>query len=145
MKITILPYETKRDIKLKYVIIATRFQQSKWVFVQHRERKTWELPAGHIENGEQPDDAAKRELFEETGATCYTISPLFDYSAKNKAGIKNFGRVYLADVDKLGDLPESEIAKVKLRKKLPNKLTYPKIQPILFEQVINWINDELDN
>ncbi len=31
------------------------------------EKDYWGLPKGHIENGESPTDAAKRELFEETG------------------------------------------------------------------------------
>jgi 8-oxo-dGTP diphosphatase len=141
MKISILPIEPTRDRTLKYVIIATRFQMNGWVFVKHKERDTWELPAGHIEAGEKPNDAAKRELFEETGAACFSITPLFDYMAKGK-GEKSYGRVYLADVEKLGELPNFEIGKVKIKKRLPQKLTYPKIQPVLFQHVLDWTNDD---
>ena len=114
MKIKIFPIELSLNQQLKYVIVAARYQNKKWIFVQHKERKTWEIPAGHIEADEHPDQAAKRELYEETGATCFTILALFDYSVKEKNGNINYGRIYFADIDKLGELPESEIAKIKL-------------------------------
>jgi len=37
---------------------------------------TWEVPAGSIEPGESPIDAASRELFEETGLRAFQIFPL---------------------------------------------------------------------
>lgn len=138
MKIDFYPADKKRNHRLKYVIIATRYQYDQWVFVQHKERDTWELPAGHIEPGEKPNDAAKRELFEETGAVCFSIIPIIDYSAK-KNGIKTYGRVYLADVEKLGELPESEIGKVIIRDKIPVNLTYPEIQTKIFNRLLNLI------
>jgi hypothetical protein len=41
---------------------------------------------------------------------------------------------------KMGNLPKYEIAEVILLDQLPDKLTYPLIQPILFESVIKSIN-----
>lgn len=38
--------------------------------------KLWELPAGTLEEGELPQETAKRELQEETGYTCQQINPL---------------------------------------------------------------------
>ena len=35
-----------------------------------------EIPAGRLEPGETPEDAARRELSEETGLTCDTLTPL---------------------------------------------------------------------
>ena len=38
-----------------------------FLLVRHRARQTWELPGGHIEDGESSRDCAARELLEETG------------------------------------------------------------------------------
>ena len=45
------------DSELTYVVMGARYR-GQWIFVKHRERETWELPAGHIEPGESPDRAA---------------------------------------------------------------------------------------
>jgi 8-oxo-dGTP diphosphatase len=122
------------DIKLKYVIICSLINNSRWIFVRHHERITWEIPAGHIEKGELPLDAARRELYEETGALNYKIKAAFDYSVS--FGIKNeYGRVFIAEIEKLGPLPVSEITEIKISESMPQNLTYPEIQPLIFNKV----------
>lgn len=122
--------------KLRYSIIAARFD-GKWIFVRHRERVTWEMPGGHIEEGETPDETASRELFEETGAIDFSISCIATYSVSD-GKYKGYGKFYLAGVNKLGPLPEgSEIGEVKVSPELPENLTHPFIQPVLF----NWVKN----
>lgn len=135
MKIEFYSIDNKRNPKLKYAIIVARFQFKQWLFVQHNERNTWEIPAGHIEKGESPDEAAKRELYEETGAVCYTIYPAYDYSVTQNIK-KQYGRLFLAEVEKLDDLPKYEIKQILLSDSLPDNLTYPIIQPILFRKIV---------
>lgn len=128
------PIDIHRNSQLKYAIVGSRYQFNQWIFVQHKERNTWEIPAGHIEKGEQPDTAARRELYEETGAEKFRIYPLMDYSVTTN-GQKTFGRVYMAEIEELGNLPEFEIEKIQLFNDLPKQLTYPEIQPFIFEKI----------
>jgi len=127
------------DAKREYlfVVIATRYNDH-WVWVKHRERDTWEIPGGHIEIGETADDAANRELVEETGAIKFSIKAICDYSVKidSKEG---FSRLYLAVVDEFGPLPESEIGSKAFYTNIPENLTHPQIQPKLFQKVIEII------
>lgn len=119
---------------MKFVVISSRYE-GKWVFVKHKQRDTWEIPGGHIEKGESIDDAAKRELFEETGAADFAIRPIFDYSvtADNHS---SFGRLYISQINEFGELPDMEIGEVRLFEELPDELTYPLIQPYLHQKVI---------
>ena len=104
--------------------------------MRHRERITWEIPGGHIEPGETADDAARRELYEETGAAKYHIASICDYSV-TMGGDTKHGRLYAAAIKALGILPESEIAETKCFDVLPENLTYPDIQPALLARYLN--------
>lgn len=120
---------------MKFVVISSRYE-GKWVFVRHKQRDSWEIPGGHIEKGESIDDAAKRELFEETGAADFDIRPIFDYSV-TVDNHSSFGRLYISRINELGELPDMEIGEVRLFEELPDELTYPLIQPHLHQKVIS--------
>jgi 8-oxo-dGTP diphosphatase len=116
----------------------------KWVFCKHRERNTYEVPGGHREKGEDILDTARRELFEETGAVEFDITPICVYSVigSEEGSINNketFGMLYYAEIRKLGQLPESEIESVYLFDEVPEDLTYPIIQPKLMQKVSEYI------
>ncbi|MCQ4950982.1 NUDIX domain-containing protein, partial [Bittarella massiliensis] len=53
---------------VRFAVVAAR-HRGRWVLCKHRRRGTLELPGGHREPGENPEQAARRELWEETGAT----------------------------------------------------------------------------
>jgi 8-oxo-dGTP diphosphatase len=123
-----------------FAIIASRYQ-GQWIWVKHKERSTWELPAGHVEIGETPDEAARRELFEETGALEYQIEPVIAYEGTFEDR-QVFGMIFLAEVIKIGPLPGFEIGEIKLFEEIPESLTYPDIQPVFQNFVIAWLREK---
>lgn len=114
----------------KYVVILSRYN-NKILLSQHEKRTTWETQGGHIEENETELEAAKRELYEESGAVEFTITPIFDYRAGDEVSAAN-GMVFFANIKKLEDIPLSEMRAVKLFDKLPYNLTYPDLTPVLF-------------
>ena len=106
------------------VVIITRYN-GKLVFCKHKERDTWEIPGGHIENGEDWLTAAKRELFEETGAVESEIKPICVYN------ISKPGLLCFAEVKSFDKIPNFEIEKIELFNEVPKKLTYPWINAFL--------------
>lgn len=120
--------------QLKYAVIAARFD-GKWIFCRHKDRTTWEIPGGHIEPGEAPLDAAKRELYEETGATDADIHIVGGYR------LYDDGLLCFAEVNALESIPaDSEIAEICLCETIPDALTYGIVHQKLFHWVQGWLN-----
>ena len=126
------------SIPNKYVVVFSRYE-GKLLLSRHRDRDTWETQGGHIEPGESPEDAAKRELWEESGALKFTLEPMCMYWAEDRVGGKPqtgaWGAIFFADIKDLGPMPESEMAEVRGFGALPENVTYPYITPHLYERV----------
>ncbi len=77
------------------------YYEGKWLLTKHRTRGI-EFPGGKVERGETAEEAAYREVMEETGAEIKTLRYVAQYFVAGKAGqiIKN---VYFAEIDKLLD------------------------------------------
>ena len=126
----------------KYVVICTRYD-GQWLLSRHRERSTWETQGGHIEPGETPLEAARRELCEESGVTDADLYPVCDYCAYTDRSSAN-GAVFLAVAHALAPLPSSEMAETRLFAALPENLTYPHVSPRLFDEALQKLKS-LDN
>ena len=123
------------DQRLTYVVMGAQYQD-KWIFVRHRDRKSWEMPAGHIEPDESADHAAVRELFEEAGVVSSSMEQICDYEVTVGSRVE-FGRLYYVTVHELEPQKEFEIEELLLSHKLPQSLTYPAVQTILFQRVVS--------
>lgn len=119
--------------ELKFVVVCS-FYEGKLLLSRHKQRSTWETQGGHIEEGETALAAARRELYEESGATAFTITPMCDYWCGDRTS-SGVGVVFLAEITELGPIPESEMEEVRSFDALPEKLTYPEITPYLFEAI----------
>ncbi len=117
----------------KYVVVLSR-ENGEILLSRRRDRATWETQGGHIEPGETPMDAARRELYEESGALEFEIAPLCDYFGYDDTSSSN-GMVFFAVIKRRGPLPESEMADTRTFGALPENLTYPNVTPILFAQL----------
>ena len=128
-------YDDIEDSLLKFAVIITEYQ-GKWVFCKHVERDTYEVPGGHREPGEDIEETAGRELYEETGATKYHMEPIGVYSVTspdNFDGEETFGKLFYAQVEELEKELHSEIEKIVIMDELPENWTYPEIQPELLK------------
>ncbi len=125
-------------VKLTYSVIPARFND-KWIFVRHQKRTSFEIAGGHIEEGESSLEAAVRELMEETGAIQFNLECIATYSVR-KEDEEGWGRLYLADVQELGPIPDiSEIAEIVLLDTIPEHPTHPDIQPHLFRKTLEYM------
>lgn len=115
---------------IEFVVMFTRYRD-KWVFCWHRRRKSFEHPGGHVDAGETVLQAARRELYEESGITDCEMIPLWDYEQIWDDGIhKNNGRVFAAIAHSAGELPESEMEKTELFGTIPENYTYDREEAV---------------
>jgi 8-oxo-dGTP diphosphatase len=137
-------YEEIEDKQITFAVIAAK-SEGKWVFCKHRDRETYEIPGGHREPGELILETAKRELYEETGATQYELRPICVYSVREQDNSdthnETYGMLYYADIIRFGTLPEFEIERIELFEELPERLTYPLIQPVLYKKVKRYLGE----
>ena len=131
-------YDRAEDSKLRFAVIITK-TEGHWVFCKHKERSTLEVPGGHREPGEDILTTAKRELYEETGATDFSIDPVCVYSVTSPGhfdGEETFGMLFYAEVKAFEEELHSEIERIVIRDELPDAWTYPEIQPYLIREML---------
>ena len=132
IQVTFHPFDQIPDQALKFAVISARYRDQ-WVFCRHKQRTTWEIPGGHREPGEVISETARRELWEETGATEAALRPLAVYGVTSD-GITTYGMLFFAEIGAMEPLPEAfEIRELLFSDSLPRALTYPAIQPMLFQ------------
>jgi 8-oxo-dGTP pyrophosphatase MutT (NUDIX family) len=113
-----------------WCVVAARTTDALWLLVeQHRygiDAPTWEPAGGIVDDGESPDAAARRELFEETGFGGGSLRSL-GWVHPNPALEDNVAHLFFADrVEELAEptWPDDDIARVL-------KLTEPELRQAL--------------
>lgn len=82
----------------RHVWVVCRYKQQ-WLLTNHSTRG-WEFPGGKVEDGETTQEAAVREVLEETGGVVQDLTYIGQYkvASKDKTIIKN---IYFARVKEL--------------------------------------------
>ena len=100
----------------------------------------WGYAGGSVELDEVVEDAAARELYEETGAVEAEITPVGIYK------LYDYGLLCFAEVRKLSPIPEnSEIAEITFCERVPQNLTYDGVHDRLHQWVLDWIVSQSTN
>lgn len=122
-------------------------ETKKFVFIKHKKLQKWLAPGGHIEENENPDNAAKREVFEETGIDdLHFINPPINVEKIDGLLIQPFGiqlnkikedhehldLIYLATIDKKENL-------------ILNEIETEGIQEFSLDEILNENFDTFDN
>lgn len=141
VKIKFYELNSVEDSKLHFAIIMAK-HKDKWVFVRHKDRETWEIPGGRREENENINDTASRELFEETGALKFSLTPVCVYCVEMNGNIiypESFGQLFYSEIEVLDNLPHFEISEIKLFDHTPDDLTYPLSYPFLHNKVLEFL------
>jgi 8-oxo-dGTP diphosphatase len=117
----------------------------KWIYVRGKWKDTWELPWWHREEWESILECAKRELYEETWATKFDLYHLCSRKLVEKETWKqHHWYVYIAKINELWDIPESEIDEILWFTEQPQNLTYPFIQADLHKIALDYFWENKD-
>ena len=128
LPVNIYELGTVDDSVLTRVVCVSRYKD-KWVYAKHKIKKTWEIPGGHIEQGETWLEAAKREMYEETGAIDLDIEPICLYS------ISTYGLLCYAKIEKFEKIPDFEMEEIGFFDDEPDNLTYKDTYHLFLETV----------
>lgn len=89
-------------------VVAVPIVDQRLVVVQVRGHSGWEFPGGHVERGESPEEAVRRELREEAGAEADRLAPIAHEVLTGDDGGRRYLAVYLARVLRLAPLSERD-------------------------------------
>ena len=90
----------------RHVLVMALTKEGQLILTHHKKRG-WEIPGGKVEVGEQPEAAAHRELYEETGVKVSSLKWIGQYIIDQpEYGERVVKNIYLGQVAERHPLPE---------------------------------------
>ncbi|MHC0038951.1 RNA deprotection pyrophosphohydrolase [Pseudoneobacillus sp. C159] len=86
------------SVQPNHVLVICQYG-SQWLLTNHKKRG-WEFPGGKVELNESLEEAARREVLEETGAYIRDLAPLGTYKV-NEPNSFFIKKIFYATIDKL--------------------------------------------
>jgi 8-oxo-dGTP diphosphatase len=131
---------------VKHVLILSKYRNG-WVLTKHKERGL-EFPGGKVEYGETLEEAATREVYEETGAIIHNLLKIGHYEVRNH-GQSFVKAIFFAEIKELinkEDFLETDgpvyINDPLLRERFSNEYSFI-MKDLVVEKSLNYVQTNL--
>lgn len=104
-QVTFRPRRTWRGLQQVYAVLLFAFFGERLV-LSDIEGRGWSIPSGHIQQGETPEEAIRREAREEAGIVLSQLHPLGAYLLREADGTEWHAPVFWGEVAHLYPLPD---------------------------------------
>lgn len=105
-QVTFRPRRTWRGIQPLYAVLLFAFFGDRVVLCDI-EGRGWSIPSGHLQQGETPEEAIRREAQEEAGIILDKIQPLGVYVLREADGSQWYAPVFVGEVAHFTTIPDS--------------------------------------
>ncbi len=127
----VLFFDRTDDALLQCAVVAARYG-GRWAFCRRKENNGFRLAGGRRRDGENIEETARRELYEETGAARFRLVPVCPFAIRGDTGV-TYGMLYFAEVQEFF-APDPEAERIGLFDGPPENLTDPQIQSRLLRK-----------
>lgn len=132
------------DPKAGIVTAVIKNEDDEVLFIRHSEEgRFWELPSGHIEKDENPEEAVNREVLEETGHELKEVHPVLAIVWPFEDTVR-VQIVFSATLGEEVSDTDEEAEEIKWHSNIPDKVTFGEFGHEVYEYYIdNW--EEVQN